>query len=712
MKKSMFFLIILIFLFCFLIVEADAFIPYQNYTYNFFGDSVSAPPAYIPEKIISSTDLDIKELSSPRDLYVQNNKIYVVDTGNNRLLILDDRFNLEKIISEFEYKEKKDTFSSPQGIFVTEDGTIYVADTGNRRILQLSNYNSTEVINVIEKPQEEVGEILGSDYKFYPEKVGVDEYNRIYVVARATYDGIMRFEPEGEFEGFMGAPEVTPNPIDLFWHSIATEEQREKRALNLPIEFKNLDIDTRGFIYTINPPRYPGDQEIIKRLNPTGEDRLKRRGFHPIVGDLRKYEDEEADNGFYNRFSDIIARDERTYTVLCQNTGRLYTYGGNGNLLYVFGGKGTQKGLFQNPSALAELEDKILVLDRRENNITVFKQTRYAQLIHQAINYYNNGLYELASQNWKQVLELNNNFSLAYRGLALSNFRANNYKTAMYMSKMSEDRDLYSDIFTYYRQNVLKKNFDIVIYFLIFIMLVLLGFNYIYNKNIFGKHKKEIIPSQFKNTSIYQWLVKILSDLKFALIIIFHPFSGFWELKNERKRIWPTATIILGLTVATYLFFRQYSAFIFREWDVNQINIYQDILSILIPFFLWCVVNWSFTTLMEGKGTIKDIYVATSYSLVPTFLINIPLTIIGHYLTLEEESFYLFFITLSFLWFLILLFSSTMITHEYSPAKTVITIIFIIVGLGMSLFLILLFINLVNMLVGFSTSVYKEIFIR
>ena len=54
--------------------------------------------------------------------------------------------------------------------------------------------------------------------------------------------------------------------------------------LFIPTEFSNLDIDGKGFVYATNID--VGSKEPIKRLNPSGEDVLKRFGYFPVAGDI------------------------------------------------------------------------------------------------------------------------------------------------------------------------------------------------------------------------------------------------------------------------------------------------------------------------------------------------------------------------------------------------------------------------------------------
>ena len=63
------------------------------------------------------------------------------------------------------------------------------------------------------------------------------------------------------------------------------------------------------------------------------------------------------------------------YSAIDRNSGRVFTYDANGNLLYVFGGHGQLDGLFQNPVAIAEMNGRLLVLDSATNQLTLFAPT-------------------------------------------------------------------------------------------------------------------------------------------------------------------------------------------------------------------------------------------------------------------------------------------------------------------------------------------------
>jgi hypothetical protein len=194
---------------------------------------------------------------------------------------------------------------------------------------------------------------------------------------------------------------------------------------------------------------------------------------------------------------------------------------------------------------------------------------------------------------------------------------------------------------------------------------------------------------------------------------IFHPFRGFWDGKYEQKgRVWLALLILFLLTMFTVLKW-QYSGFIFN-WAV----IFQDVRTMdavkftVLPFFLWCVANWSLTTLMDGEGKFKEIVMVTGYALIPKMLVQIPLILLSNVLTVKEMQFYTLLDQMTTVWFLWLLFVGIQTVHQYTIKKTILTMGLSMVVIFIFLFIGLLFFSLVNEVLSFGSAVYQEITFR
>ncbi|KAB8125807.1 gluconolactonase [Gracilibacillus oryzae] len=434
-------------------IEASAAVSYPSYNYSYWENTDPSPLPYTPEKVIDGRGTSYGLLNSPEDVFVsKDNTLYIVDSGNNRIIVLDENYELIQVIDTFQNGTSTDQFNDPKGIFVTEEGSIYVADTGNQRVIELTEEG--EFIREIGAPQSDV---IRTGFEYHPIKIAVDKADRIYVIGRGVYDGIIEFDSDGIFTGFIGANRVRFNPIDYVWRIIATEEQREKMALFIPIEFNNLDIDEEGFIYTTNAEE--DTSTPIQRLNPTGEDVLRKEGYHELIGDL-EYAHTGSSAGT-STFVDVSINQFGMYSALDIKRGRVFTYDEDGNLLYIFGQLGDQVGTFRTPVAIDQLGEDIIVLDKGNHRLTVFKPTVFGSHVNQAVHYYNQGDDQASAEYWKEVLQLNANYEIAYIGIGKSLLMEGKNKEAMTYFKNGHSRSYYSKAYKRYRQEILREHFGL-----------------------------------------------------------------------------------------------------------------------------------------------------------------------------------------------------------------------------------------------------------
>ncbi len=200
--------------------------------------------------------------------------------------------------------------------------------------------------------------------------------------------------------------------------------------------------------------------------------------------------------------------------------------------------------------------------------------------------------------------------------------------------------------------------------------------------------------------------------LKFPLHIVLHPFDGFWDMKFEGKGKVRTALTILALLVLTVILQNQYAGFLVNFIDPRTLNSFNDLQFTVLPFFLFCIANWSITTLMEGEGKFKEIVMAAGYSLLPIVLINLPMTFVSRFLAQDETAFYWLMNNLGAIWFIFLLFVGIMTVHQYTPAKTVLTLFLTVVAMCFVVFLGTLAYSLGLQIYWFIYDIYREIIFR
>ncbi|MEG0664353.1 MAG: hypothetical protein RR483_04585, partial [Clostridia bacterium] len=95
-KKFLVILIAMIFVFQ---IGVSARVPYQQYNFNETEiTDTAAASGFIPDRVIDGNSLGIGNFNNTSDIYVATNEIFVIDNGNNRIIVLNKDFSLNRTI--------------------------------------------------------------------------------------------------------------------------------------------------------------------------------------------------------------------------------------------------------------------------------------------------------------------------------------------------------------------------------------------------------------------------------------------------------------------------------------------------------------------------------------------------------------------------------------------------------------------------------------
>lgn len=693
--------------------------PYKTYTYTMDGIVTYSPAAYVPDREIDYYAMNMDTpIGDATDLFVApDGKLYIADKGNSRIVVLDKNAQYITELKEFVNEQGvPDKLYECEGVFVN-DKNIYICDTKNARIVVFDlEYNFDHIINAPEL------DVMGQNEKFSPVAMAVDSSGRMYIVSTQTYSGIFAINADGTFQGFVGVQKASV--------PLATRIRRmlfPNTSVNTYSSFayNNVSIDSEDFIWATTFGDVTSDEAVleleskllggdadsatVKRLNAAGQDIMIRNGFFMPIGEVNfvtsdtKVSSQAPVRG-HSKLVDVALGPNGTWSTIDRDRSRIFTYDSRGQLLYAFGDSGSQLGNLKSPTAIVYVGSDIYVLGQsiiagRGSVITVFQRTEYGDLIDSAIQYNNERQYDLALEKWKEILQRNNNFDSAYVGIGENLFLKGEYEEAMRYFKAATDTTDYSECFRMLRKAWVEKYFLVVLVVIgVLIFLLVKAFSAIKKKNNAGTTKTG------KRTF---W-----EEVLFAFHLIMHPFDGFWDLKHEKRGSVRGAIFYVALASLTVVYSSVGMAYIFNPYSAyagNGFNFFYSIATVIVPLALWCVANWCITTLFDGEGTLKDIFISTSYSLLPMTLTLIPATLLSNIAVEGEGAMITLVSTLGFIWMGLLIFFGTMTTHGYSMGKNILATLGTILGMLFIMFLIMLFFNLIRGMVGFVTGLIEEI---
>ena len=674
-------------------VSADSF---DSYIYNSDNEVTPAPSAAEVAYSATGSFAGTTDFNSPQGLHItKNGTLFVADKGNDRIVILDSQCRFIGEITGYKNGDKPEVFKAPTGVFVADNADIYICDSGNYRIVVLNkNY---ELLNVVTL---EKGDSLPDDFLFKTIKVVVDESYRMFVVSEGFANGLFEFTKDGEYVRYMGASKVELTPMQMFWRTFSTKEQRQKTSSNVSAVYNNVEINDDGFLFVTssafsNWQYATGRAQPLRKLNAKGQDVLVRVGSP--TGDL-EYPDPSASRSTYKGAStlvDVCMLPFGNYAVLDQNRGRIFAYNYDGEFMYEIAGPGNISGGMTTASALEYYDGRFYALDATKCQINVYELTEYGKLFEKVAKASSELNYTEEEELWRSIASENVNCTLAMRGLGNAAYRRQDMTTAMKYFKMSKDTEGYSKAFIFVRRQFIEQNAIWIILIAAAIVAVIL------------------VASRFFAKYVAKAGIRSYPDrLNFASFVVFHPIKGFWELKREKRGSLPAGLTIFVGALLVEIISSVATGFLFDPNGTDGYNIFSDVLLMLLILLLFSISQWCVTVLMSGEGNFKEILTATCYCFTPYICLTAIATAVSGILSLDEAELYTVLIAIGIAYTAFLFFVSIMATHDYTVLKTVLVTVIIIVSIMLILFVAMLLITLTQQMLTFFKDIYNEITLR
>lgn len=647
-------------------ITASARTPYANYYIQEKEKTAKPiPAAYETSTVIDFLSTETGKLKNPEDMFIdKEGKIYVADTGNNRIVVYSAKYEfLFEISSDGQYSEGDlAALKEPTGVYVDpDDGAILVADSGNGRIVEFTKYGNLRYS--YPKPE---SEILVEGFSYQPEKVTKDSRGFMYVTNKGDSNGIMQLSTNGEFISYYGT-----NKVNLsFWESLSkllwSREDRKGTVVTLPYTFTNIYSSDDGYMYATTTTETPPQ---VRKINIGGSDILY--GAY----DFRDNSIMSAFSAVNQIFCDVTVDKDNNMLIVDRQYGRIYEYDERGNNLFAFGSKGTGYGQLSYPVSIeADNNGNVYVLNKTAGNITVFKPTEFAELVHEANSLYSAGKYEEAMVVWQKVREKSNYYTLALVNIGNILLREEKNSEAYEYFYEAENATYGSEAYEEMRATFLRDWFSWII-----IGIVVLLALWVLIVSIKKARRRKYGPPVEKHNVFSV----IRNFFKRVTGIMKHPIDGFEEIRYENKGSYADAIIIMILYAVISVASVYAESFIYRNGaSLDTVNPLITILISFLPWIVVCVVNYGVTTIMYGEGRFRDVIIGGAYCHGPLMLISLPYALLTHLLTLNESGIYNIIGTLIYIYTVILVYFCIKGVHGFHPVKAFIVFLLTLVGVA------------------------------
>lgn len=203
-----------------------------------------------------------------------------------------------------------------------------------------------------------------------------------------------------------------------------------------------------------------------------------------------------------------------------------------------------------------------------------------------------------------------------------------------------------------------------------------------------------------------------MSKWQYPLFILLHPFDGFSELKYNKKGSMGLGVFLVILWYIGEVFSQSTTDFAFNISRPDRLDLRLIALLTIALFLIIVISNWCFSTFMDGKGTLSEIFIAGAYCLIPLIVSTFLCTMLSHALVADEKAFLTGIQIIGVLWTVFLVVAAVQEIHDFNFFKAIAMLFLTALGMIVMLFLGFLVYSLAQQVIMFVVNITYELIYR
>ena len=182
----------------------------------------------------------------------------------------------------------------------------------------------------------------------------------------------------------------------------------------------------------------------------------------------------------------------------------------------------------------------------------------------------------------------------------------------------------------------------------------------------------------------------------------------YYEIRKYRQGSVVACAVIYLLFCIDFMAFKTAKGFIYQNVKVENMDIGSVVLGFFVLLGLFIICNYLVTSINDGDGTFKQIFMIPAYGLMPVMIALLVVTCVSYVLTYNEAFLLTLALLIGIVWSVITIFIGLQTVHDYTFGETVksiiLTVVFMIIVAVIGIIISIMWSSLYT----FLTSVGKE----
>lgn len=203
-----------------------------------------------------------------------------------------------------------------------------------------------------------------------------------------------------------------------------------------------------------------------------------------------------------------------------------------------------------------------------------------------------------------------------------------------------------------------------------------------------------------------------MNTLRMIHQVVVHPYQFYHDIQGKQRIGWYQGLLIVLLTFAARMISILITGYSFQTRLPHEISMFHEFIWFIVPWLTWCISNWGVSTILDGEGKFKEIFVGSAFALVPYMLFIIPVTLLTLVLSLDEASTFNMLYKFLILWVAWLILMKVKILHDFEFKKVIFITLLSVIGIAIIWFVGILLFGISNQFVSFFVDLLKELRLR